>query len=199
VHPRTSTIALLVACCCAVAPSVAAAQDTSGGSMGGGQAYGTTGGQAFGEPNPALVGTVPGTQAKLLPNGLAAAPAGAPAAVQKAVWAANEIIGLPYRYGGGHRSFQDTAFDCSGTVSHALGGASLLRAPLDSSDFMSWGAAGRGTWITVYTNPGHAYTVIAGLRLDTSAADDPHGLPGPRWRPLRHSNAGYRQRHPVGY
>ena len=168
-----------------LAPSVAAAQDPGGG-------------QAFGEPNAALVPTVPGPKAKMLPDGLAAAPQDAPPAVQQAIWSANEIIGLPYRYGGGHRSFQDTAFDCSGTVSHALGGANLLQAPLDSSSFMSWGAAGRGSWITIFTNPGHAYTVIAGLRLDTSAADDPRGLPGPRWRPLRKTNAGYRVRHPVG-
>ena len=37
---------------------------------------------------------------------------------------------------------------------------------------MRWGAAGKGPWITVYTNPGHAFVVIAGLRLDTSSAGD---------------------------
>ena len=35
---------------------------------------------------------------------------------------------------------------------------------------MRWGVKGKGTWITVFTNPGHAYAMIAGLRLDTSAA-----------------------------
>ena len=168
-----------------LAPSVAAAQDPGGG-------------QAFGEPNAALVPTVPGIKAKMLADGLAAAPQDAPPAVQQAIWSANEIIGLPYRYGGGHRSFQDTAFDCSGTVSHALGGAALLKAPLDSSSFMSWGAAGRGSWITIFTNPGHAYTVIAGLRLDTSAAGDPNGGKGPRWRPTLRSNRGFRARHLAG-
>ena len=43
---------------------------------------------------------------------------------------------------------------------------------------MSWGEPGRGQWITVYTNPGHAYVVIAGLRFDTSGP----GERGPRWR-----------------
>ncbi|HEX5900144.1 MAG TPA: hypothetical protein VFY32_12150 [Solirubrobacteraceae bacterium] len=38
---------------------------------------------------------------------------------------------------------------------------------------MRYRAAGKGAWITVYTNPGHAFAVIAGLRLDTSAAGDP--------------------------
>ena len=33
---------------------------------------------------------------------------------------------------------------------------------------MKWGEKGKGAWITVFTNPGHAYVVIAGLRLDTS-------------------------------
>src|SRR5947209_6613534 len=78
------------------------------------------------------------------------------------------------------------------------GGAGLLASPLDSSSLESWGQAGPGQWVTVYTNPAHAYMTIAGIRLDTSAAGDPHGLPGPRWRPLRSSNAGFHTRHPAG-
>ena len=153
------------------------------------------GGQEFGEPNAADVQTVPGTKAKLLANGQAAAPQDAPAEVQQAIWAANRIIGMPYHYGGGHQRFEDSGYDCSGTVSYALHGGDLLDTPMDSSDFMSWGAAGKGDWITVYTNPGHAYTVIAGLRLDTSAAGDPSGGKGPRWRPTLRSNRGFRSRH----
>ncbi len=156
------------------------------------------GGQEFGAPNAADVQTVPGTKAKLLPNGQAAAPADAPVEVQQAIWAANRIIGMPYHYGGGHQRFEDSGYDCSGTVSYALHGGGLLRSPLDSGSFMSWGKSGRGAWITIFTNPGHAYTVIAGIRLDTSAADDPNGGSGPRWRPLRHSNAGFKVRHPSG-
>ena len=83
-------------------------------------------------------------------------------------------------------------------MSVALHGGDLLDAPLDSASFMHWGAAGAGEWITVYTNPGHAYAVIAGLRLDTSAAGDPSGLKGPRWRPNLRSSHGFKARHPVG-
>jgi hypothetical protein len=143
--------------------------------------------------------TVPGVEAKLLDNGLAAAPAAAPDAVKQAIWAANGIIGRPYRYGGGHaRGFVDRGYDCSGTVSVALHGGDLLDSPLDSTSFMHWGTARAGQWITVYTNPSHAYAVIAGLRLDTSAAGDPRGAKGPRWRPVLRSSHGFKARHPVG-
>jgi hypothetical protein len=142
---------------------------------------------------------VPGTEATLLDDGRAAAPAAAPDAVKQAIWAANEIIDRPYRYGGGHaRGFVDRGYDCSGTVSFALHGAELLRRPMDSSSFMDWGRSGKGQWITVYTNSGHAYAVIAGMRLDTSAAGDPSGTKGPRWRPTLRSTRGFRARHPAG-
>jgi hypothetical protein len=166
------------------------------------------GGVAYEEPTPqpaAPTGadvdqpTVPGVQAKLLETGLAAAPAAAPDAVKQAIWAANSIIGRPYRYGGGHaRGFVDRGYDCSGTVSVALHGGDLLDSPLDSGSFMRWGAGGAGRWVTVYTNPSHAYAVIAGLRLDTSAAGDPSGAKGPRWRPVLRSSHGFKARHPVG-
>jgi len=143
--------------------------------------------------------TVPGTQAVLLPDGTAAAPQAAPPQVQAAVWAANTIQGLPYRYGGGHRSFISRAgYDCSGTVSFALNAAGLLKRPLDSGSFMRWGARGPGQWFTVYTNPGHAYVVIAGLRLDTSSAGAGGGK-GPRWRATGRPTAGYTVRHPRGF
>jgi len=159
-----------------------------------------TGGQEFGQPNPADVPVADGSsKARLLSSGKAAAPENAPDSVQEAVWAANRIIGKPYRYGGGHARFEDTGYDCSGTVSYALRGAGLLKSPLDSSSFMKWGKRGKGEWITVYTNPGHAYVVIAGLRLDTSAADDPRGGTGPRWRPLRKSDRGFAARSPIGF
>src|SRR3954453_5092139 len=122
-----------------------------------------TGGAQFSAPAPIVA---PGGKATLLPDGTAAAPADAPPQVQAAVLAANKLLDKPYKYGGGHAKVEDTGYDCSGTVSYALLGAGLLKAPLDSSSFMRWGAAGRGTWITVYTNPGHAFAMIAGLRLD---------------------------------
>jgi hypothetical protein len=155
----------------------------------------STGGAAYGV---AFQPTVPGLVAQI-DNGVAYAPDQAPDAVKQAIWAANSIIGLPYRLGGGHKlGFTDSAYDCSGTVSFALHGAALLARPRDSSSFLRFGQAGKGAWITVYTNPSHAFAVIAGLRLDTSAAGDPSGLSGPRWRPNLRSTRGYKARHPVG-
>jgi cell wall-associated NlpC family hydrolase len=155
----------------------------------------TTGGAAYGV---VFQPTVPGLVAQAV-NGVAYAPDQAPDAVKQAIWAADQIVGLPYRLGGGHKlGFTDRAYDCSGTVSFAMHGAGLLAAPRDSSSFMRYGVAGKGQWITIYTNPGHAFAVIAGLRLDTSAAGDPAGGSGPRWRPNLRSTRGYRARHPLG-
>jgi hypothetical protein len=171
-----------------------------------------TGGAAFQDPPPPppppVDLTVPGAVAQLLPDGTAAAPADAPPQVQQAIWAANKIQDRPYIYGGGHADFEATGYDCSGTVSYALHGGGLLDTPLDSGRFMRWGAAGVGQWITVYTNPGHAYAVIAGLRLDTSAAGVTRARSlqhkkalerGPRWRPTPRSSRSYKRRHPVGF
>jgi hypothetical protein len=159
------------------------------------QAPPSTGGAAYGV---VFQPTVPGVVAQMV-NGIAYAPDQAPDPVKQAIWAANQIVGMPYRLGGGHKlGFVDRAYDCSGTVSFAMHGAGLLAAPRDSSSFMRFGVAGKGQWITVYTNPGHAFAVIAGLRLDTSAAGDPAGGSGPRWRPNLRSTRGYRARHPIG-
>ena len=137
----------------------------------------------------------PGGKARLASDGrTAVAPADAPQAVKDAVAAAIQITRKPYRYGGGHGSFEDSGYDCSGAISYALHGAGLLRAPLDSSGFYSWGKSGRGSWITVYTKSSHAYVVIAGLRFDTSGS----GESGPRWRTEARSSAGYAARHPSG-
>ncbi|MBI4898573.1 MAG: hypothetical protein HY827_09460 [Actinobacteria bacterium] len=139
--------------------------------------------------------TNPGLRASIAADGRTAiAPAGAPLEVQQAIWAANKITTKPYVYGGGHRRWTDRGYDCSGTVSFALHGGNLLDSPLDSSSFMKWGDAGPGAWITIYTNRGHAYAVIAGLRLDTSGP----GERGPRWRSAERDGKGFRVRHPVG-
>jgi cell wall-associated NlpC family hydrolase len=132
--------------------------------------------------------------AQLAPDGRTAIPpAGAPEAVKDAVYAANQITRKPYRYGGGHGSFVDKAYDCSGSVSYALHGGGILDAPLDSSSFMRWGVGGRGAWITVFTNPSHAYVIIAGLRFDTSGP----GQRGPRWRLGARISRGFKARHPL--
>jgi hypothetical protein len=140
----------------------------------------------------------PGPTATLLPDGLATAPAEAPPQVHAAIAAANRLIGKPYKWGGGHAKVEDTGYDCSGTVSYALIAAKLLAAPLPSGPLMRWGDAGPGRWITVYSNPGHVFAVIAGLRLDTSPAGDRSGLRGPRWRPALRSTSGFTARHPRG-
>ncbi len=195
---RTSQIAVLVTgLCLAISASAFAATKTPAASPV--PATPANGGQQYGQPNLADVPVATGAKAKLLSTGKAAAPENAPDAVQEAIWAANRIVGKPYRYGGGHAKFEDSGYDCSGTVSYALRGAGVLNSPLDSSSFMKWGKRGKGAWITVYTNPGHAYVVIAGLRLDTSAADDPNGGKGPRWRPLRKSDRGFAARSPIGF
>jgi hypothetical protein len=198
---RPSALAILTTLTL-VFPAAAAARDRSGDPSGG-AVYPS----ATPAPTPPAEMTVPGTEAQLLPDGTAAAPADAPPAVQEAIWAANKIVGRPYIYGGGHRSFKSIGYDCSGTVSYALHGGGLLKSPLDSGSFMRWGEKGPGIWITVFTNPGHAYAMIAGLRLDTSAAgvtrrNTKNALAfqsGPRWRPVLRSSRGYRQRHPLGY
>jgi peptidoglycan hydrolase-like protein with peptidoglycan-binding domain len=133
-------------------------------------------------------------QATLNADGTATAPASAPEPVKAAVAAANALVTKPYRYGGGHGSFEDSGYDCSGAVSYALHGAGVLDAPLDSSGLMSFGESGAGGWITVYAHGSHAYVMIAGLRFDTSGSGDK----GPRWRTQKRSASGYTARHPDG-
>jgi hypothetical protein len=128
----------------------------------------------------------------------AIAPNSAPQQVKNAIAAANRITRKPYRYGGGHGRWNDSGYDCSGSVSYALHGGGLLGRPLDSGSFMSWSRAGRGRWITVYANSGHAFAVIAGLRFDTSSAGAGGGS-GPRWRTRGRSSSGYVARHPAGF
>jgi hypothetical protein len=140
--------------------------------------------------------TVPGLTAKVI-RGVAYAPASAPIQVQRAIWAGNVIRLKPYVYGGGHGTWNDTGYDCSGSVSYVLHAAGLMRIAHDSSDFMTWGKSGEGQWITVYTNPGHAFVEIAGIRLDTSAEGDAHVASGsgPRWRQLLQDTTSYQARH----
>jgi hypothetical protein len=164
----------------------------------------SSGGTGF-VPPPAPVSTplhpvVPGLKAKVV-NGLAYAPAEAPIQVQRAIWAGDAIRHKPYLYGGGHGAWISSGYDCSGSVSYVLHAAGLIKVSMDSGQMMSWGLGGRGAWMTIYTNPGHAFIQIAGIRLDTSAEQDPHATPGsgPRWRPLMKSTQGYVARHPIGF
>jgi peptidoglycan hydrolase-like protein with peptidoglycan-binding domain len=117
-----------------------------------------------------------------------------PAAVARAIRAGNRIAALPYRYGGGHGTFNDSGYDCSGSISYVLYHAGALGHPLDSGRLMSYGAPGPGRFITIYANPGHAYMVIRGRRFDTSATS----IGGSRWTSQGRSSAGYVVRHPPG-
>jgi Putative peptidoglycan binding domain len=139
----------------------------------------------------------PGGSATLGSDGLAVAPADAPAEVQEVIAAANHIVGKPYRYGGGHGRWEDTGYDCSGSVSYALHGAGLVSTQLDSTQFESWGQSGAGQWITVYANSGHAYMVVAGLRFDTGYNDSTSS--GPKWSTKMRPSSGYVVRHPAGF
>jgi hypothetical protein len=141
--------------------------------------------------------TVAGKRA-VLRNGVAYAPSRAPENVRNAIWAANTLRRKPYVWGGGHGSFHDHGYDCSGSVSYALHGAGLLGAPLPSSDLMRYGERGRGRWITIYSRPGHTFAVIAGLRFDTTDLGR-GGDVGPRWYADGRDTRGYVARHPAGF
>jgi peptidoglycan hydrolase-like protein with peptidoglycan-binding domain len=128
-------------------------------------------------------------------NGLAVAPSNAPLAVKEVIAAANKIAFKPYVYGGGHGSWNDSGYDCSGSVSYALHGGGLLSSPEDSTELESYGRAGAGHWITIWANSGHTYMYVAGLRFDTSAQSQTGGS---RWTSQGRSNSGYVERHPNG-
>lgn len=140
--------------------------------------------------------TGPVGKATLTPSGKAIAPANAPAAVVNAIAAGNAIRKKPYIYGGGHRSFSAKGYDCSGAVSYVLNATGTLSSPMPSGPLMKWGAPGKGRWITVMANGGHAYMVVAGLRFDTSSMGS--GGNGPRWRPTKRSPKGFAVRHAPG-
>jgi cell wall-associated NlpC family hydrolase len=140
------------------------------------------------------VSEAPVEEAYIGDDGLAVAPASAPEEVKAIIAAGNEIASKPYKYGGGHGRWRDSGYDCSGSISYALHAAGLLDTPLDSSGFMRWGDSGRGEWVTVRSNPGHAYMIVAGLRFDTSA----RRVTGNRWSEEMRSARGYVARHPEG-
>ncbi len=137
----------------------------------------------------------PGDKATVGSDGMAVAPASAPDAVKQMIAAGNKIAKTPYIYGGGHANFpEDKGYDCSGSVSYALWGAKLLKAPLVSGDFPNWGESGPGKWVSIYGNSGHVYMVVAGLRFDTSGAKQD----GSRWHKSSRPTSGYGVSHPKG-
>ncbi len=147
---------------------------------------------------------VPTGKARINPDGTATAPAGAPAAVQAMISSANSILNTSYCVGGGHGKWTSSCYDCSGSVSFVLHGAGMLSQSEDSSGLESYGVSGPGKWVTIYSDPGHAFIVIAGIAFDTADYGGPN-IPsgtGPRWRsnPLGNLADGgdYVVRHPAG-
>jgi peptidoglycan hydrolase-like protein with peptidoglycan-binding domain len=150
----------------------------------------SSGGSATYTPAPAPTG-----KATLNPDGTATAPADAPPAVQAVIEAGNQIYDKPYVYGGGHGGgWKAAGYDCSGSVSYVLHAAGRLKSPLTSGGFESFGAGGKGRWITLYANGGHVYMTVAGLRFDTSGQD----ADGSRWHTSKRPTSGYVVRHPRG-
>ena len=119
---------------------------------------------------------------------------GVPNVVRRIIAAGDRIAHKPYKYGGGHGQWNDSGYDCSGSVSYALHGAGLLSSSLTSGGFMSWGRSGPGRWVTIYASPSHVYMVVAGRRFDTTGRSES----GTRWQADDRSSAGYVVRHPPG-
>jgi hypothetical protein len=138
--------------------------------------------------------TVPGRRAKLRRDGLAVAPRRAPIRVKRVIWAANEIArGKGYCWGGGHGRHNSPCYDCSGAASYALRGGNFVRGSRPSTGYFNWGRRGRGNWITVFTNSGHMYITVAGLRFDTGMVSGR----GPSWSDQMRSDSGFRKRRPA--
>ncbi len=134
-----------------------------------------------------------GKTAYISPSGKAVAPPRAPRRVKRMIEAANALTEKPYIYGGGHRSFHDRGYDCSGAVSYVLHAGGKLDRPLVSQNFFDYGKKGYGDWVTIYVRKGHVFMVIAGLRFDTGGT---WKSTGPRWKPERRGVKGYYVRHP---
>ena len=175
---------------------------------------------AFGTP------IVPGSKARILADGVAAAPANAPAAVQAMIAAGNRINHFAYSYGGAHGDPAQTmnqsnpnpaavpgaeenggpGYDCSSATSYVLWGGGLGQSLLGggvlvSGDLESVGDPGPGKWVTIYATAGHAYIEVAGIYFDTAAGlGNPPNPPttGPRWSTVGTGPAGFVERHPPG-
>jgi hypothetical protein len=128
-------------------------------------------------------------------NGTIPIPTDVPEVIQKVVAGANEIADFPYVFGGGHASFVDNAYDCSGSVSYALAAGGLLGRPETSGELESWGAPGPGKYITVYANAGHTYMYVDGILYDTAGRS---GVYASRWLVTGTDNSGYVARHYPG-
>jgi cell wall-associated NlpC family hydrolase len=140
--------------------------------------------------------TASASQATLTAGGLAVAPIGAPAAVQEVIAAGNQIARLPYHWGGGHMTYEDTGYDCSGSISYVFAAAHLLSQTVTSGELVNYGQPGPGKWITIFANAGHTFMIVAGLRFDTVALAET----GSRWSNRRPDEnlSTFSVRHPPG-
>jgi hypothetical protein len=138
--------------------------------------------------------TVPGDLAKLKGR-TAYAPEHAPRNIKVAIWATNTLQNKPYVWGGGHGTFYDRGYDCSGTISYFLHHGGLLDQPTPSKAFQSYGECGKGKWVTIWVRNGHVFAEVCGLRLDTTGFREEEG---PRWRSDYRPPWGFTARHPVG-
>jgi hypothetical protein len=191
-------------------------------------AYQGAGTTAFGPRCGAALGTpiVPGSMARILPSGDAAAPADVPAVVQQMIAAGNRIDHFAYSYGGAHGDPPQTmnqsdpnpaavpgaeenggpGYDCSSATDYVLYGGGFGTSLLDdgapaSTTLESVGEPGSGRWVTIYANADHAYIEVAGIYLDTAAGlGSPPNPPstGPRWSTVGTGPAGFVARHPPG-
>jgi cell wall-associated NlpC family hydrolase len=151
----------------------------------------TQGGRRAGSQG-SLGGSV--TQARALPNGVAVPPLEAPQAVHDIIQAGDQIARTPYVWGGGHGKWLDHGYDCSGSVSFVLASAGLLDRSLVAAEFMRWGEAGPGKWVTIYASPTHVFMRVAGIRFDTVA----RAQTGSRWVNEWTDTSRYVARHPPG-
>jgi hypothetical protein len=158
--------------------------------------------------------TAPGENFTITSKGKACSPSSAPQRVKDAVQAANEIRNYSYKWGGGHGSWYDNGYDCSGAVSYALGkpGGNWISWPYNSGGFMSWGTVGSGSiWLKVYANSGHVWMKVKnpngsdnGIRWDTSdaggsAVEGSGPSSGPDWHNGMNSSSGYALRRPKSF
>jgi peptidoglycan hydrolase CwlO-like protein len=152
------------------------------------------------QPSPQTVAFTPikgaggGGRVSLNSDGSASAPANAPSMIKAAVAAGNQIRSTPYIWGGGHGSFSDRGYDCSGSVSYVLHAAGVLSSPMASGPLMGWGTGGPGNWITIYANEGHVWMTVGGLRFDTSGRSGT----GSRWQTGMDAGGGFTVRHYPG-
>lgn len=125
-------------------------------------------------------------------NGTIPIPPNVPEAVQRVIAGANAIADFPYVFGGGHASFVDNAYDCSGSVSYALAAGGLLSAPQTSGELEKWGAPGPGRYITIEAAAGHVYMYVDGVMYNTAGRS---GVYASRWQVKPVDNSGYVTRH----